>query len=66
MKENDGVEELMKNFQIEYKFQFANQGKDSFMFDLKENGSNIPVTYQNRKEYIKLFAQWLMIDSVYK
>lgn len=33
-------------------------------FDLKEGGGNIPVTKANRKEYVDLYVQWMLVDSV--
>ncbi|CCH62217.1 hypothetical protein TBLA_0G02790 [Henningerozyma blattae CBS 6284] len=32
--------------------------------DLKENGRNIEVTDENKKEYIELFTQWKIVDRV--
>ncbi|CCD23281.1 NEDD4 family E3 ubiquitin-protein ligase NDAI_0B02460 [Naumovozyma dairenensis CBS 421] len=32
--------------------------------DLKENGRNIEVTDENKKEYVELFAQWKIVDRV--
>ncbi|XP_061194603.1 probable E3 ubiquitin-protein ligase HECTD2 isoform X2 [Saccostrea echinata] len=33
--------------------------------DLKPNGSNIPVTTENRKEYVHLYVDWILNKSVY-
>ncbi|XP_062616198.1 probable E3 ubiquitin-protein ligase HECTD2 isoform X2 [Saccostrea cucullata] len=33
--------------------------------DLKPNGSNIPVTTENRKEYVQLYVDWILNKSVY-
>lgn len=34
--------------------------------ELKENGSNIPVTEENRKEYVELYSNYLMEKSIEK
>eukprot|EP00794_Sanderia_malayensis_P005513 gene5513-6198_t len=34
--------------------------------DLKRNGSQIPVTNQNREEYVKLYVNYLLNKSIYK
>ena len=33
--------------------------------DLKPNGSNIPVTADNKEEYVMLYVRWLLVDSIY-
>ena len=33
-------------------------------FELKPGGSNIPVTNENRQEYVDLYTQYLLVDSV--
>lgn len=33
-------------------------------FDLKEGGGGIPVTKANRREYVDLYVQWMLVDSV--
>lgn len=33
--------------------------------DLKPNGSNIPVTNENRKEYVQLYVDWILNKSIY-
>nr|XP_022337082.1 probable E3 ubiquitin-protein ligase HECTD2 [Crassostrea virginica] len=33
--------------------------------DLKPNGSNIPVTNENRKEYVTLYVDWILNKSIY-
>lgn len=32
--------------------------------ELKENGANIPVTQENKQEYVKLYIEWLFEKSV--
>lgn len=32
--------------------------------ELKPGGSDIPVTSENREEYVLLYAKWLLVDSV--
>ncbi|KAL4231209.1 putative E3 ubiquitin-protein ligase HTD2 [Mactra antiquata] len=34
-------------------------------FDLKQDGANIPVTNDNRKEYVDLYVDWILNKSVY-
>eukprot|EP01125_Pyxidicula_operculata_P010533 TRINITY_DN3462_c0_g1_i1.p1 TRINITY_DN3462_c0_g1~~TRINITY_DN3462_c0_g1_i1.p1 ORF type:complete len:713 (+),score=137.11 TRINITY_DN3462_c0_g1_i1:1237-3375(+) len=33
-------------------------------YDLKENGSNMPVTIENVKEYVELYVKYLLVDSI--
>ena len=33
--------------------------------DLKPNGSSIPVTAENKEEYVMLYVRWLLVDSIY-
>jgi ubiquitin-protein ligase E3 A len=33
--------------------------------DLKPGGSNIPVTSDNKEEYVRLYVTWLLVDSIY-
>lgn len=33
-------------------------------YDLKEGGENIPVTAENKEEYIELYAKFMLVDSV--
>jgi ubiquitin-protein ligase E3 A len=33
--------------------------------DLKPNGSNIPVTAENKEEYVLLYTKWLLQESIY-
>lgn len=33
-------------------------------FDLKENGGAVTVTKENRQEYVDLYAQWVLVESV--
>jgi ubiquitin-protein ligase E3 A/E3 ubiquitin-protein ligase HERC4 len=33
--------------------------------ELKPNGSNIPVTAENKEEYVLLYTRWLLQDSIY-
>ena len=32
--------------------------------ELKPNGSDIPVTNSNRQEYVELYTQWVLQDSI--
>ena len=36
------------------------------MIELKENGSQTPVTLENRKEYVQLSAQYRLYNSISK
>ena len=33
--------------------------------DLKAGGSEIPVTSENKEEYVRLYVTWLLVDSIY-
>ena len=71
-------EELKKGFQqlldydgddVEYVFcmafevTWANLGQEQ-KIELKPNGSNIPVTSNNKEEYVLLYVKWLLVDSI--
>ena len=34
-------------------------------YKLKENGENIPVTNENRKEYVELYLDWILNAAIY-
>uniref|UniRef100_A0A2C9MAF0 HECT-type E3 ubiquitin transferase n=1 Tax=Biomphalaria glabrata TaxID=6526 RepID=A0A2C9MAF0_BIOGL len=38
---------------------------DTKTVSLKPNGANIPVTNDNRKEYVQLYTEWLINTSIY-
>ncbi|KAJ6243875.1 hypothetical protein M0813_21663 [Anaeramoeba flamelloides] len=57
------VEEIyMRTFQISYKTVF---GEEIFV-NLKKNGDKIPLTNENREEYVKLFVEWELNKSIEK
>ncbi|KAJ3434866.1 hypothetical protein M0812_01990 [Anaeramoeba flamelloides] len=59
----DSVEEIyMRTFQISYKTVF---GEEIFV-NLKKNGNKIPLTNENREEYVKLFVEWELNKSIEK
>lgn len=33
--------------------------------ELKPNGADIPVTFDNKEEYVLLYVRWILVDSVY-
>lgn len=33
--------------------------------ELKPGGSNVPVTSENKEEYVRLYVEWLLVDSIY-
>lgn len=54
------VEEVFcRVFQIEYE-KFG----EKVVVDLKENGGEIPLTNENRKEYVDLYVKWVLQDSI--
>jgi len=56
----DVEEDLMVTFCVEYQDIFG----DSHKHDLKENAENINVTNENRQEYVDLYTNWLLNESV--
>jgi len=58
----DDVEETFSlYFQVTYEY-FG----ESVSVDLKEGGSNIPVTQANKGEYVELYSKWILEKSVEK
>nr|XP_054753405.1 probable E3 ubiquitin-protein ligase HECTD2 [Lytechinus pictus] len=58
--EGDDVEDVFcQTFQVSH----SSMG-DVLTIDLVLNGSNIPVTNQNREEYARLYVQHLLVDSI--
>eukprot|EP01128_Nolandella_sp_AFSM9_P000594 TRINITY_DN10744_c0_g1_i1.p1 TRINITY_DN10744_c0_g1~~TRINITY_DN10744_c0_g1_i1.p1 ORF type:complete len:791 (+),score=157.88 TRINITY_DN10744_c0_g1_i1:44-2416(+) len=55
----DVEEDLMMNFQITYDYYGSKQ-----TFDLVDDAFNVPVTAANREKYVKLYLEYLLIDSV--
>ncbi|XP_018418857.1 PREDICTED: ubiquitin-protein ligase E3A [Nanorana parkeri] len=55
-------DDMMITFQISQKDLFGNP----LMHDLKENGDKIPITNENRKEFVSLYADYTLNKSVDK
>lgn len=34
-------------------------------YNLKENGEHIPVTNENREEYVRLYLDWVLNTAIY-
>ncbi|ELT89306.1 hypothetical protein CAPTEDRAFT_178426 [Capitella teleta] len=60
--EGDVEETFMLNFRIGYKDVFGS----NLTHELKENGASIPVTQENRKEFVELYADFLLNKSIEK
>ncbi|XP_072041888.1 LOW QUALITY PROTEIN: probable E3 ubiquitin-protein ligase HECTD2 [Amphiura filiformis] len=58
--EGDVEEDLCMSFQASYSVYGTVQ-----THDLKPNGANIPVTNENRQEYVQLYINYLLNESVY-
>ncbi|XP_065071467.1 probable E3 ubiquitin-protein ligase HECTD2 [Rhopilema esculentum] len=59
--EGDVENDLCQTFQISYK-SFG----DVVTKELKRNGAQIPVTKENRDEYVKLYVNYILNKSIYK
>ncbi|KAJ8256202.1 hypothetical protein COCON_G00200660 [Conger conger] len=55
-------EDMMISFQISQTDLFGNP----LMYDLRENGDKIPVTNENRKEFVTQYADYMLNKSVEK
>uniref|UniRef100_A0A8D0L5A7 HECT-type E3 ubiquitin transferase n=1 Tax=Sphenodon punctatus TaxID=8508 RepID=A0A8D0L5A7_SPHPU len=55
-------DDMMITFQISHTDLFGNP----MMHDLKENGDKIPITNENRKEFVNLYADYILNKSVEK
>ncbi|XP_062430207.1 E3 ISG15--protein ligase HERC5-like [Rhea pennata] len=61
-EEHDDIfENLDLNFTI-----LEEEGGSTVVTELKENGTNIPVTKQNRKEFVDLYVNYVFNESVQK
>ncbi|XP_039264835.2 ubiquitin-protein ligase E3A-like isoform X1 [Styela clava] len=58
--EGNVEEDMMTTFSIGYHDMFGT----SRSFELKPDGINIPVTKDNRKEYVELYTNWLLNESI--
>eukprot|EP00743_Colponemidia_sp_Colp-15_P004177 GILK01004507.1.p1 GENE.GILK01004507.1~~GILK01004507.1.p1 ORF type:complete len:764 (-),score=138.27 GILK01004507.1:85-2061(-) len=57
--EGDVENTFLRTFQVSYEAF----GEVKYA-DLKENGQNIPVTNENKQEYVDLYVKWFLTDSV--
>ncbi|XP_029460607.1 ubiquitin-protein ligase E3A isoform X1 [Rhinatrema bivittatum] len=55
-------DDMMITFQISQTDLFGNP----LMYDLKENGDKIPITNENRKEFVSLYAEYILNKAVEK
>lgn len=55
-------EDMMITFQISHTDLFGN----ALMYDLRENGDKIPVTNENRKEFVAQYSEYILNKSVEK
>uniref|UniRef100_A0A8C5LTB3 Ubiquitin-protein ligase E3A n=1 Tax=Leptobrachium leishanense TaxID=445787 RepID=A0A8C5LTB3_9ANUR len=55
-------DDMMITFQISHTDLFGNP----LMHDLKENGDSIPITNENRKEFVSLYTDYILNKSVEK
>ncbi|XP_039709331.1 ubiquitin-protein ligase E3A isoform X2 [Pteropus medius] len=55
-------EDMMISFQISQTDLFGNP----MMYDLKEDGDKIPITNENRKEFVSLYSDYILNKSVEK
>uniref|UniRef100_A0A3Q3R1K6 Ubiquitin-protein ligase E3A n=1 Tax=Monopterus albus TaxID=43700 RepID=A0A3Q3R1K6_MONAL len=53
-------EDMMLTFQISHTDLFEN----SILYDLKEEGEHIPVTKENRQEFVDLYTEYILNKSV--
>ncbi|XP_066435273.1 ubiquitin-protein ligase E3A isoform X2 [Eleutherodactylus coqui] len=60
--EGNVEEDMMMTFQISQTDLFGNP----LMHDLKENGDKIPITNDNRKEFVSLYTDYILNKSVEK
>ncbi|MEQ2193634.1 Ubiquitin-protein ligase E3A [Xenoophorus captivus] len=60
--EGNVEEDMMITFQISQTDPFGNR----LMYDLRENGDRIPVTNDNRKEFVALYSEYMLNKSVEK
>uniref|UniRef100_A0A8C7G3M0 Ubiquitin-protein ligase E3A n=1 Tax=Oncorhynchus kisutch TaxID=8019 RepID=A0A8C7G3M0_ONCKI len=58
--EGDVEEDMMITFQISQTDLFG----DPITYDLKENGDKIPVSVDNRKEFVSLYSDYILNKSV--
>lgn len=59
--EGDDVEDV---FCLTFEVNWDDLGQEKVK-ELKPNGSNIPVSSENKEEYVLLYVKWLLTDSIY-
>ncbi|KAF0695555.1 Aste57867_13595 [Aphanomyces stellatus] len=60
LKQNKGVESLCLDFSV----NVAQYEKEPLTIDLCPNGRNIPVTDENKDDYVYLRFKWIMMTSI--
>lgn len=60
--DGDDVEDL---FCLSFEIMWMELGEERRL-ELKENGSNIPVTSHNKEEYVLRYTRWILVDSIDK
>ncbi|ODN03165.1 putative E3 ubiquitin-protein ligase HECTD2 [Orchesella cincta] len=62
----DICEHLQLYIQFMFYYQASLQEYDRIMtYNLKENGEHIPVTNDNREEYVRLYLDWVLNTAIY-
>ena len=56
----DDVEEI---FCVTFELTWMEMGEERRL-ELKPNGANIPVTNENREEYVLRYVRWVLVDSI--
>ena len=60
--DGDDVEDV---FCLSFEIMWMELGEERRL-ELKENGSNTPVTSQNKEEYVLRYTRWILVDSIDK
>jgi len=63
MKNTLNIEEGFENMDLTFSVSYDKFGAET-IDDLKENGRNIPVTKDNKKEFVDLYVDWYLNRSV--
>jgi len=58
--EGNVEDDLCLTFQVS-----IGQGNQTFTDDLKPGGGDMPVTNENREEYVALYTEWVINKSIY-
>lgn len=58
--EGDDVEDV---FCLSFELTWSDMGEERKV-ELKQDGSNIPVSKANREEYVLLYVKWVLVDSI--